>query len=276
MPYEVTGRETAPSEVSLSNGWSDIAPRRTTKPNLYVAASVAAYGARTKASKPVSARKEIIKASRMPLLPQNETKVVIRIRGGLNIAKTGHVEIVQAIQEAAGLETTQCDGDTICPNLKQNIMVLMPYGQRRRTARAQRTLQIQRELGIPIGQQRSQEPLAHTRDPRPLHLGGALRTPGRSQQLGPASQGDNGMPGLRNGGDAAHKPRAAEGPISEKKEEGTSERAAAATRADRKRAEETSWKQSREGYPSVSLGSRVTGRKPPNRGPARVPCLAGS
>ncbi|KAH7941440.1 hypothetical protein HPB49_013748 [Dermacentor silvarum] len=124
MPYEVTGREIAPSEVSASNGWCDIAPRRTTKPNLNVATNVAAYGATTKASKPVSARKEIIKASRMPLLPQNETKVVIRIRGGLNIAKTGHVEIVQAIQEAAGLETTQCDGDTICPNLKQNIMVV--------------------------------------------------------------------------------------------------------------------------------------------------------
>lgn len=124
MPYEVTGREIAPSEVSVSNGWCDIAPRRTTKPNLNVAANVAAYGASTKASKPVSARKEIIKASRMPLLPLNETKVVIRIRGGLNIAKTGHVEIVQAIQEAAGLETTQCDGDTICPNLKQNIMVV--------------------------------------------------------------------------------------------------------------------------------------------------------
>ncbi|KAH7960648.1 hypothetical protein HPB49_022036 [Dermacentor silvarum] len=124
MPYEVTGREIAPSEVSVSNGWCDIAPRRTTKPNLNVATNVAAYGATTKASKPVSARKEIIKASRMPLLPQNETKVVIRIRGGLNIAKTGHVEIVQAIQEAAGLETTQCDGDTICPNLKQNIMVV--------------------------------------------------------------------------------------------------------------------------------------------------------
>ncbi|KAH7940925.1 hypothetical protein HPB49_008118 [Dermacentor silvarum] len=123
MPYEVTGREIAPSEVSVSNGWCDIAPRRTTKPNLNVATNVAAYGATTKASKPVSACKEIIKASRMPLLPQNETKVVIRIRGGLNIAKTGHVEIVQAIQEAAGLETTQCNGDTICPNLKENIMV---------------------------------------------------------------------------------------------------------------------------------------------------------
>ncbi|KAH7936920.1 hypothetical protein HPB49_006430 [Dermacentor silvarum] len=104
MPYEVTGREIIPSEVYVSNGWCDIVPRRTTKPkpNLNVAANVAAYGARTKAFKP--------------------TKVEIRIRGGLNIAKTGHVEIVQAIQEAAGLETTQCDGDTICPNLKQ-IMV---------------------------------------------------------------------------------------------------------------------------------------------------------
>ncbi|KAH7966138.1 hypothetical protein HPB49_014006 [Dermacentor silvarum] len=236
MPYEVTGHEIAPSEVSVSNGWCDIAPRRTTKPNLNVATNVAAYGTTTKASKPVSARKEIIKASRMPLLPQNETKVVIRIRGGLNIAKTGHVEIVQAIQEAAGLETTQCDGDTICPNLKQNIMVVsspLPenvHGYLKiqsitiagqtyeassyQTAPDDTCKGIQRELGIPIGQQRSQEPLPHTREPRPLHLGGALRTPGRSQQLGPASQGDNGMPGLRNGGDAAHKPRAAEGPIS--------------------------------------------------------------
>ncbi|KAH7958294.1 hypothetical protein HPB49_000593 [Dermacentor silvarum] len=115
MPYEVTGREIAPSEVSVSNGWCDIAPRRTTKPNLNVATKRGSLRRHNEASKPVSARKEIIKASRMPLLPQNETKVVIRIRGGLNIAKTGHVEIVQAIQEAAGLERRSAMGTRFAP-----------------------------------------------------------------------------------------------------------------------------------------------------------------
>lgn len=76
--------------------------------------------------------------------------------------------------------------------------------------------------------------------------------------------------------DTTRQIRKHEGWWQRKKEEDTSKRAAAATRADRTRAERGSWKQSREGYPGVPLGSLVTGRKPPNRGPARVPCLAGS
>ncbi|KAH7950214.1 hypothetical protein HPB49_021037 [Dermacentor silvarum] len=170
MPNEVTGREIAPSEVSVSNGWCDIAPRRTTKPNLNVAANVAAYGARTKASKP-------------------------------------------AIQEAAGLETTQCDGDTIYPNLKQNIMVVSsPLPEN-----VHGYLKIQ---SITITGQ-TYEASSYRTAPDdtckgvirniPLHHTQETIT---SQQLGPASQSDNGMPGLRNGGDAAHKPRAVEGQIS--------------------------------------------------------------
>ncbi|KAH7981393.1 hypothetical protein HPB49_023649 [Dermacentor silvarum] len=60
----------------------------------------------------------------MPALPQNDIKIVIRIRGGINIAKVGQLTVTKAICMAACIEPNERSEDTICPNLKQNIMVV--------------------------------------------------------------------------------------------------------------------------------------------------------
>ncbi|KAH7940920.1 hypothetical protein HPB49_008068 [Dermacentor silvarum] len=82
------------------------------------------YGATTKASKPVSARKEIIKASRMPLLPAKRDQ-----SSNSHPRRTEHRQNrtrgnCAGDSRSSRTRTTQCDGDTICPNLKQNIMVV--------------------------------------------------------------------------------------------------------------------------------------------------------
>ncbi|KAH7986515.1 hypothetical protein HPB49_025929 [Dermacentor silvarum] len=71
-----------------------------------------------------TARNSVIKASRMPALPQDDIKIVIRIRGGINIAKVGQLTVTKAICMAACIEPNERSEDTICPNLKQNIMVV--------------------------------------------------------------------------------------------------------------------------------------------------------
>nr|XP_050052428.1 uncharacterized protein LOC126548326 [Dermacentor andersoni] len=60
----------------------------------------------------------------MPALPQDDIKIVIRIRGGINIAKVGQLKVTKAICMAACIEPNERSEDTICPNLKQNIMVV--------------------------------------------------------------------------------------------------------------------------------------------------------
>ncbi|KAH7979239.1 hypothetical protein HPB49_008805 [Dermacentor silvarum] len=68
-------------------------------------------------------KSKIIRASRMPRMPKEHAKIIIRPRGGLNISKTGPTVIGKAIVEAAGLTPTQISSDIICPNIQQNIMV---------------------------------------------------------------------------------------------------------------------------------------------------------
>ncbi|KAH7933157.1 hypothetical protein HPB49_009501 [Dermacentor silvarum] len=68
-------------------------------------------------------KRKIIRASRMPPMPKEHAKIIIRPRGGLNIAKTGPTVIGEAILEASCLTPTQINSAIICPNIQQNIMV---------------------------------------------------------------------------------------------------------------------------------------------------------
>ncbi|KAH7934082.1 hypothetical protein HPB49_021218 [Dermacentor silvarum] len=59
----------------------------------------------------------------MPVLSKEDTKIVIRPRGGLDISKTGASTVADAILAAAGISQDELSQDTLCPNLQQNIMV---------------------------------------------------------------------------------------------------------------------------------------------------------
>ncbi|KAL1467102.1 hypothetical protein MTO96_042383 [Rhipicephalus appendiculatus] len=65
----------------------------------------------------------------MPPLPREETKVVVRPRGGLCISKVGPSVVAEAIWGAAGLGLDERNADTMCPNPLQNIMVVSTPSQ---------------------------------------------------------------------------------------------------------------------------------------------------
>lgn len=70
-----------------------------------------------------SARVSAIPAARVPTMPTEEIKIVVRPRGGLDILKTGTTNVGVAILAAAGIESAAGTRDTICQNAQQNIMV---------------------------------------------------------------------------------------------------------------------------------------------------------
>ncbi|KAL1473576.1 hypothetical protein MTO96_038587 [Rhipicephalus appendiculatus] len=60
----------------------------------------------------------------MPLLPRSDFKIVIRPRGGLDVATTGTVRLASAIYRAANVPAHEAGEDTVCCNNVQNIIVV--------------------------------------------------------------------------------------------------------------------------------------------------------
>ncbi|CAN7978217.1 unnamed protein product [Ixodes persulcatus] len=58
------------------------------------------------------------------ILPKEENKIIVRPRGGLNLAKTSAITVMTAIRTAASLTRAETMYDTECPNVQQNIMVI--------------------------------------------------------------------------------------------------------------------------------------------------------
>ncbi|KAH7939855.1 hypothetical protein HPB52_018186 [Rhipicephalus sanguineus] len=69
-------------------------------------------------------KNRIVKASRMPQLPEEHHKIIIRPRGGLNLSKVSTTAIGTAVIEASGLTAEQASEDVVCPNFTQNIVVV--------------------------------------------------------------------------------------------------------------------------------------------------------
>ncbi|KAH7932671.1 hypothetical protein HPB49_000591 [Dermacentor silvarum] len=60
----------------------------------------------------------------MPLLPRSDFKIVVRPRGGLDVATTGTVRLASAIYRAANVPAQEAGEDTVCSNNRQNIIVV--------------------------------------------------------------------------------------------------------------------------------------------------------
>ncbi|KAG0412443.1 hypothetical protein HPB47_010416 [Ixodes persulcatus] len=60
----------------------------------------------------------------MPRLPKEHFRVIVRLRGGLNVINVSQVKIAQALVTAAGLSFTNAAKDIICPNAMQNILMV--------------------------------------------------------------------------------------------------------------------------------------------------------
>ncbi|XP_075535034.1 uncharacterized protein LOC142570513 [Dermacentor variabilis] len=124
----VQGKEISPEEYHSDAGWT-LAGERMSRLRQRTPASGKPDGpggsrtsTRSKFYKNV--RASAIKAARMPAMPLEESKIVVRPRGGLHIVKTGTTTVAAAILAAAKIASEESAADTICPNTQQNIMVV--------------------------------------------------------------------------------------------------------------------------------------------------------
>lgn len=135
MSVEVEGEDISPEEFQQDSGWRlanerlSRSPRRAAStPSTDAAAATkkaAAYARKIRAS--------AIKAARMPALPRDAIKIVLRPRGGLNVAKTGLVEVTATVRAAAGVTKDSGNGDILCINAQQNIVVISTAVEERAT-----------------------------------------------------------------------------------------------------------------------------------------------
>ncbi|KAH7953933.1 hypothetical protein HPB49_014340 [Dermacentor silvarum] len=125
MPYYVDGEEISPEEVTQDQGWRSAGVRRVGAKTHTADSNALSLqpGARRGKSGGAALKSKVLRAGRMPSLPRNDIKIVIRPRGGLDISKIGAVTVADAILAAAGISQEDLCQDTLCPNLQQNIMV---------------------------------------------------------------------------------------------------------------------------------------------------------
>ncbi|KAL1482393.1 hypothetical protein MTO96_033825 [Rhipicephalus appendiculatus] len=68
--------------------------------------------------------RQLIVASRMPNLPVDDYRIIIRPRGGFNVTEHAADRIYHSVRRAANVERTADEEDNLCLNKKQNIIVL--------------------------------------------------------------------------------------------------------------------------------------------------------
>ncbi|KAL1430168.1 hypothetical protein MTO96_015371 [Rhipicephalus appendiculatus] len=128
MCVQVQGEEITPEEYHNEAGWTLAGERmsrlRRREPASGVPEGHGESQASAKAKFNKNVRASVIKAARMPAMPLEESKIVIRPRGGLDIVKTGTTTVAAAILAAAKITSEESAADTICPNTQQNIMVV--------------------------------------------------------------------------------------------------------------------------------------------------------
>ncbi|KAH7939680.1 hypothetical protein HPB52_015817 [Rhipicephalus sanguineus] len=127
MQVMMDGESISPDECTEEYGWqAAVSKRMSTKsaasgdsaeagPNTDAASRTFENGNRVK--------NRVVRASRMPYMPKDHFKIILRPRGGINISKMGSTKVGKAIIEASGLGSDQTASDIICPNVSQNIMV---------------------------------------------------------------------------------------------------------------------------------------------------------
>ncbi|KAH7945522.1 hypothetical protein HPB49_011892 [Dermacentor silvarum] len=68
---------------------------------------------------------QVIKASRMPQLPEEHSKIIIRLREGLNLNKVSTTTVGTTVIEASGLTQEEVHEDVVCTNFTQNIIAVI-------------------------------------------------------------------------------------------------------------------------------------------------------
>ncbi|CAN7946414.1 unnamed protein product, partial [Ixodes pacificus] len=139
---QVEGQELRPDEFGEGSGWCEIKRNKKRADSAMESAktqqqghqqmgATSASGISTVADKAAKYRKknarkvsQIAIASRMPDLPTDDYKVVVRPRGGFNVSDHKTDRIYCCLRSAAGIGREAAEEDSICLNVRQNVVVL--------------------------------------------------------------------------------------------------------------------------------------------------------
>lgn len=126
MRVEVEGVEISPEEVTRAKGWRTAgekltqAQQRTPDPTTDAQMPKPADSDR----RLLNLKTKLLKAARMPELPREDIKIIMRPRGGLDISDASRFEVSRAIAAAANVNGEEAKHDVICPNKPQNIVIV--------------------------------------------------------------------------------------------------------------------------------------------------------
>ncbi|KAL1469778.1 hypothetical protein MTO96_024863 [Rhipicephalus appendiculatus] len=128
MQVTVDGEDVSSEELQ-SPGWTTAINRRKVKtmPDATGEAPSAKPGVAT-LSQPrrslTNVKKHVIAASRMPQLPKDHLRVIVRPRNGLDMRHVSQIKFAFALAKAADLGKEEIAEDVVCPNFMQNIAVV--------------------------------------------------------------------------------------------------------------------------------------------------------
>ncbi|KAL1430299.1 hypothetical protein MTO96_015176 [Rhipicephalus appendiculatus] len=69
-------------------------------------------------------KKRLIAASRLPRLPREHYRIIVRPRGGMNVKNVSQIKVAHALMMAAQLSPAEIADDIVCSNPMQNIFVV--------------------------------------------------------------------------------------------------------------------------------------------------------
>lgn len=132
MEVIVEGEDLPPELFSEDLGWQAAVARRSsnkatvarsfeTKMEGFAPKAGGSAGERQNGDR---VKRKVIKAARMPPLPKEDAKIILRPRGGLDVSRVGVTAVGRAIMKASGIDEAKANSDVICPNLQQNIVVV--------------------------------------------------------------------------------------------------------------------------------------------------------
>ncbi|KAH6935893.1 hypothetical protein HPB50_011405 [Hyalomma asiaticum] len=142
MDGTVERRNVSKEEFEDNTGWRLVGQRKPTKPMSGEQRKESPMWRKCRKQRKQRLR-QIIRASRMPQLPKEDYKIIVRPRGGLRITDYRAASITNSIYRAADIHREQ-EQDTICPNYQKSIIVVS-------TTIEERANRYQRIAGIKIG-----------------------------------------------------------------------------------------------------------------------------
>ncbi|KAL1479646.1 hypothetical protein MTO96_034807 [Rhipicephalus appendiculatus] len=126
MQVTVEGEDITDEEFKQS-GWTTAISKRKTQ-------GTPAQGGQTHSSRrgdgiggartPAGVKKRIIAASRLPPLPRENYRIIVRPRGGLNVKNVSQIKVAHALASAAQLVPAEITNDIVCSNVMQDIFVV--------------------------------------------------------------------------------------------------------------------------------------------------------